>query len=118
MPSSRAALRAQAGYYLVTGAWPLVHYDSFERITGGKSERWLVETAGGLIATIGANLALAAREGGSRPEATALSVGSALTLGTIDLVYLVRGRLGPAYAVDLAVQAGFLALAASAGDPA
>jgi hypothetical protein len=109
MSSRRAALRAQALYYAVTGLWPLLHYDSFERITGRKSERWLVETTGGLITTAGIGLALGSRREPPGPETTALAAGSALTLGGIDLVYLVRGRLKWVYGIDMAAQAGLLA---------
>ena len=56
----RAAL-LQAGYYVVTGVWPLVHRRSFERITGPKVDYWLVRTVGVLVAAIGAGLAVGAR---------------------------------------------------------
>lgn len=107
--SGKSVLRAQSAYYVVTGAWPLIHYDSFERVTGRKHERWLVETVGGLIATAGICVAVASREDRPSAEGIVTSAGSALTLGLIDALYLARGRLAPAYALDLVAQAAFLA---------
>jgi hypothetical protein len=54
MVSQRSVLRAQGGYYLVTGLWPLVHLASFEAITGPKVDDWLVRMVGLLAAVIGA----------------------------------------------------------------
>ena len=107
--SARSVLKAQAVYYAITGAWPLIHYDSFERVTGRKLERWLVESVGGLLTGAGIALALAARSERPSPEAATTSIGSAATLGAIDGIYLARGRLSPVYAVDLLAQVAFLA---------
>jgi hypothetical protein len=107
--NTRWLLRAQSLYFGVTGAWPLVHYSSFERVTGRKRERWLVESVGGLLTATAVGLALAAREPRPRGETVAVSVGSALTLGTVDGVYLARGRLSPVYGVDMLAQFAFLA---------
>lgn len=92
----------------MTGAWPLVDYASFERVTGPKTERWLVETVGGLAVAIGINLGLAARRPSTGPETAALSAGSATTFGAIDVIYFATGRLRPVYLVDAAVQAAIL----------
>lgn len=105
-------LAAQSAYYLVTGIWPLVHYDSFERISGPKSERWLVETVGGLVTAVGISLAIGATRAKPGAETTALAAGSAAALAAIDLLYLRRGRLRWVYGLDAAGQAGFLATAA------
>ena len=37
---------AQGVYYVVSGAWPLVHIDSFQKVTGRKTDLWLVHTVG------------------------------------------------------------------------
>ena len=46
--TSRLA-RAQGLYLLATTAWPLVHYRSFEWVTGPKADRWLVQTVAGFL---------------------------------------------------------------------
>jgi hypothetical protein len=105
----RAILGAQSAYYGITGLWPLIHYDSFERVTGPKSERWLVETVSGLVTAIAASLAIGARRSAVAPESLVLATGSAVALGAIDALYLARGRLRLVYGVDAAAQAMFVA---------
>jgi len=60
VPRERLALAAESAYYLVTGAWPLLHYSSFERVSGPKRDDWLVKTLGLLLLPIAATLALGA----------------------------------------------------------
>lgn len=40
---------AQGVYYVVSGAWPLVHIDSFQKVTGRNTDLWLVHTVGLLV---------------------------------------------------------------------
>ena len=40
----------QGGYYLIMGAWPLVSLETFEMVTGPKTDHWLVQTVGALVA--------------------------------------------------------------------
>lgn len=47
---------AQGAFYLATGIWPLVSMRTFERVTGPKTDKWLVKTAGVLITAIGGAL--------------------------------------------------------------
>src|SRR5438270_11614006 len=39
----------QGVYYLLTGVWPLVSIDTFQMVTGPKTDLWLVQTVGALI---------------------------------------------------------------------
>ena len=39
----------QAGYFVVTGVWPIVHMRSFLAVTGPKTDLWLVKTIGVLV---------------------------------------------------------------------
>lgn len=39
----RRLAAVHGGYFLLTGIWPLVHRRSFERVTGPKSDYWLVQ---------------------------------------------------------------------------
>ena len=108
MSRPRRLLGAQAAYYAATGVWPLVHYESFERVTGRKRERWLVESVGGLVGAVGASLGLAARDGSVGRDTVALSAGTAATLGAIDVLYFARGRLRAVYLADALAQAALL----------
>jgi hypothetical protein len=53
---SRRIAAFHSAYLVTTGLWPLAHRDSFEAITGPKSDFWLVRTVGGLAAACGAVL--------------------------------------------------------------
>lgn len=83
----------QAGYFGVTGIWPLLHMRSLEWISGPKTDRWLVKTVGALITAIGASLGLAARRDRVTAETGVLGAGSALALESIDVIYVARGRI-------------------------
>jgi hypothetical protein len=106
---------AQGVFYLVTGVWPLLSIRSFELVTGPKTDRWLVKTAGVLITVIGAALALAGRRKSVTPELRLLALGSALGLTGIDVVYVARGRISKVYLLDAAAELGLVALWALAG---
>jgi hypothetical protein len=106
--TSRLA-RAQGTYVLATAAWPLVHYRSFERVTGPKADRWLVQTVAGLGVTIGWAMLRSASTPEALPVAARLGMGSALTFGAIDAVYGASGRIRRLYLADAAVEAGWLA---------
>ena len=104
----RRLAMTQAAYYAATGVWPLLDIESFERVTGPKTDRWLVRTVGALVTVIGASLSLAARDDPARGETVVVAAGSALALGTIDAVYVAKRRISPIYLVDALAQAALL----------
>jgi hypothetical protein len=96
-------------YYLVTGAWPLAHRRSFERVTGPKSDFWLVEAVGITVVAIGLGLAQAVSRGRPiPPELRSVAAAAAAGLGALDTVYVARRRISPIYLVDAAIEAAFL----------
>jgi hypothetical protein len=97
-------LEAQAAYYVLTGAWPLVHRRSFERVTGPKSDYWLVQTVGLLVLSLGAALAYGVRRGGPAPETRFAAVTAAVALAGIDVVHVARRRISPVYLADAVVE--------------
>jgi len=100
-------LTAQAGYYVLTGFWPLVHLSSFEKLTGPKTDDWLVRMVGCLAATIGVALGVAAvRRRGYSSNVVVLATGSALAFASIDIIYTVIGRIAPIYLADAALELG------------
>lgn len=94
----------QGAYYLVTGVWPLVHIDSFQLVTGPKTDLWLVRTVGVLVTVIGVVLLTASRRRRITSEITMLAVGSALGLAAIDLMYALSGRISAIYLADAAAE--------------
>ena len=104
----RATALAQGAFWLATGVWPLVHYRSFEAVTGPKRDDWLVKTIGGLIAVVGATLLAAGWRGRVTGEVAALGAASAATLAVADVHFVRRGRISPVYLLDVAAEAPFL----------
>ena len=59
MTTRHRILTFQSAYYILTGLWPLVHFASFELVTGPKTDDWLVRMVGLLVVLIGVTLAVA-----------------------------------------------------------
>ena len=89
---SRLLAGIQGLYYLITGIWPLVHMESFLAVTGPKTDLWLVQTVGALIAVIGAMLLASAS--GRVTWGALLSARSATALD-LSMRPLCRARRSP-----------------------
>jgi hypothetical protein len=98
----------QGAYFLATGIWPLVHIDSFLAVTGPKTDLWLVQTVGALIAVVGAALVLAAVSGRVSWEVLVLGAGTASALGAVDVVFVARDVIPPIYLADAVPEAIFV----------
>jgi len=99
----RRIAKWQAAYYLPTGIWPLIPFvgiRTFEVLTGPKTDRWLVQTVGALVTVIGAVIGLAGSRRRVTPEVELLAVGTALSLATVDVVFVARRRIRPVYLLD------------------
>jgi hypothetical protein len=93
----------QAAYYAPTALAPFLSRRAFERVTGRKTDWWLVVTVSALVGAVAAALGLSARTQ-TGPETAVLGVGCAAGMGVIDVVYVSNGRICPAYLLDAAVQ--------------
>lgn len=100
---------AQGAYFFITGVWPLVHMPSFLAVTGSKTDLWLVQTVGVLIAVIGATLLLAGLARRVTWEVLTLAAGSALGLAGVDVVFVTGGVIPPIYLADAAAEALLIA---------
>jgi hypothetical protein len=96
----------QGVFYLATGLWSIIDIESFQIVTGPKTDLWLVRTVGVLVTVIGAVIVSAARRRRITNEIVLLAVGSALGLAAIDLIYALSGRISPIYLADAAVEIG------------
>jgi hypothetical protein len=95
----------QAAYLIGTGAWPLLHRRSFERVTGHKQDFWLVETVGGLAVSTGLCLGLAVIRGAKRHDNTLLALASGIVFTAAD-VRAARTE-SAIYLADAALQFAF-----------
>jgi hypothetical protein len=100
---------ANAAFYVVGGAWPIVSLRSFEAVTGPKVDGWLVKTVGGLLAAAGAAIGSAAAKRRVTPEIALVGAGCAATLAAIDIIYVSRRRIPPVYLLDAAAEIGLVA---------
>ena len=105
---TRLVALVQAGYYVLTGIWPLVSMRTFERITGPKADRWLVRTVGVLAATIGGVLGVRAVDRDCRPDPL-LGATAALAFAAVDTRYATTGRISKVYLADAAVELAIIA---------
>jgi hypothetical protein len=99
----------QGLYYVVSGLWAIVHIESFQKITGPKTDLWLVKTVGLLLAVIGAGLLLAAYRQQFDPALILIAMGSAAALLTIELVYVAKRTISRIYLLDAAIEAVLIA---------
>ena len=100
----RDVLRVQGGYYVLSGLFPLISMAAFERVTGEKKDRWLVQMVGLLAASIGVSLLIGALEEEPDPAVLVLAATSALSFAGIDVVHTLRGRISPIYLGDAAAE--------------
>ena len=95
----------QGIYFLITGVWPLVSIDTFQRVTGPKTDLWLVNTVGILIGVIGFGLIAWALTNHVTLDVVVFAIGSAAGLGTIDVFYSLRGVIAKIYLADAVIEA-------------
>jgi hypothetical protein len=80
------------------------------KVTGRKTDIWLVKTVSALILAVGVVLGYAARRAEPTPEVPLLAVGSAAGLATIDVIYVGKGRISPVYLLDAVAEVGLIGL--------
>jgi len=116
MPLYRLLCAVQGLYFFVTGVWPLVSIETFQLVTGRKTDHlvtghegdhWLVNTVGVLVIAIGLTLMFSAWRGKLSMEAFVLGISSAVGLIFIDVIYHSRGTISAVYLVDAALQGAF-----------
>jgi hypothetical protein len=105
---------AQGLFNLLTGLWPLVHYRSFEAVTGPKVDKWLVRCVGGLGAAAGYAQLRSGPTGEGAAAARRIGAGTAATFAAVDLVYASTGRISRVYLLDAVVELAWLVAWAAA----
>ncbi|HYC39238.1 MAG TPA: hypothetical protein VEB63_02025 [Chitinophagaceae bacterium] len=103
----RIILWVQAVYFLLTAVWGLVHIESFVRVTGYKTDIWLVKTVSVLILAVGISLLCSLVTGQFGIPVIALALFSALGLAVIDFYYSGKEVIRWVYAVDGILETGF-----------
>jgi len=96
---------AQGLYFLLTGVWALADIRSFQKVTGPKTDLWLVKTVGVIVSVIGLTLIVAGFRGQVTLEIFILALGSAAALAGIDINYVAKRVISPIYLADAAAEA-------------
>lgn len=100
--------RAHGLANVVAGLWPLAHLPSFEAVFGPKTERWLVQTVGGLLAVNGLTQLATSSSPDSFRQARLVGLGTASVLAAVDLAYVPIGRISKMYLLDATVEAAWI----------
>ncbi|HSL31435.1 MAG TPA: hypothetical protein VK900_19690 [Anaerolineales bacterium] len=98
----------QGIYFLVFGIWPLLSMSTFLRVTGPKTDLWLVRTVGLLLVVIGAALIIAQLYGQVNAAIIVLAIGSALSLAIIEFVHVARRVIPQIYLGDAVIELLFI----------
>lgn len=94
----------QGIYFLVFGIWPLLSMRTFLKVTGPKTDLWLVKTVGLILAVIGVVLIYAQVNAEINVSLIILAIGSALSLAVVEFVYAAKRVISPIYLGDAAVE--------------
>jgi hypothetical protein len=94
----------QGIYFFVTGIWPIISINTFQKVTGPKMDLWLVKTVGIILATIGAVLIFAQANTEINSSIILLAIGSALSLAIVELVYVAKRVISPIYLADAIIE--------------
>jgi hypothetical protein len=93
-------LLLQTVYYLLTAIWALVDIHSFMKVTGPKTDIWLVKTVAVLLLAIGFSyLAALIQENISAPVLV-LAIATPVMLIGIDVYYSLNGTISKIYLAD------------------
>ncbi|MEU8804533.1 hypothetical protein [Spirillospora sp. NPDC048819] len=105
--------RVHGAFNVASGTWPLAGMRSFGWIFGPKQDikrdKWLVRTVAGLLVSAAWSQLRAGSSPEGRAHARRTGLGTALTLLTIDLVYVPRGRLRWTHLLDASMEAAWIA---------
>lgn len=98
----------QGIYFFITGIWPIISMGSFLKITGPKTDLWLVKTVGLILALIGAVLIYAQVSASINLPVVILAIGTALSLTLVEFVYVFKRVISPVYLGDALVEIGLV----------
>lgn len=93
----------QAAYMLLTAIWPIGDIDSFMKVTGPKTDIWLVKTVGALLIPVGITL-LSLLNKPDKQTAFFLGAGTAVSFFVIDTYYTLNDVISNIYLADAVLQ--------------
>lgn len=100
----RAVQYVQGVYYFLTGAWPLIHVQSFMQVTGYKTDIWLVKTVSVLVLAISFYLFMNLKASRQDPAFYALVLPCTFGIAAVEIFYVVSRVISLIYILDAAIQ--------------
>jgi len=77
---------------------------TFLKVTGPKTDLWLVKTVGIILAVIGIVLILAQVNAEINTSIITLAIGSALSLALVEFIYVAKRVISPIYLGDALIE--------------
>ena len=97
-------LWTQGIYTGSTALWGIIDIDSFQAVTGPKTDLWLVKTVSVVLLAIGISFIMQALRPGNPLPIMLLAILSSAGLATIDMYYAFRDVISPVYLADAVVE--------------
>lgn len=94
----------QGIYFFISGIWPILSMSTFLKVTGSKTDLWLVKTVGIILAVIGAVLIFAQANAEINAPMIVLAIGSSLSLAIVEFVYVIKRVISPIYLGDAVIE--------------
>ena len=101
--------RTYGGYLTLTGIWALIDVDSFMRVTGPKTDIWMVKTLSLMFTSMGLTFLLAAYLGEGKLLFSVLGFFTCASVLGIDVYYSLNEVIWKVYLIDGFMQMLFLA---------
>lgn len=105
----RSVLLVQTIYYLITAVWALVHIESFMKVTGPKTEVWLVKTVAVLLLAISLSFIASLIYRSYHISTVTLAISCCVFLIFIDCFYVWNGTISKIYLLDALAELCLLA---------
>jgi len=94
----------QGIYFFISGIWPILSMRTFLKVTGPKTDLWLVKTVGIILAVIGVVLFFAQRNAEINTSVIILAIGSAISLAIVEFIYVGKRVISPIYLGDAVIE--------------
>jgi hypothetical protein len=99
---------SQGVYTFITAVWPIVDIDSFMRVTGYKTDIWLVKTVSVLLLAFSIGLLASAFSKRLEVSISLLALVASAGLAYVDFYYPANGIISNIYMADGAVEVVFV----------
>jgi hypothetical protein len=106
----RFTLLVQTVYYFITAIWPIIDIESFMKVSGPKTDTWLVKTVGALLLAMVLSFVSALFQKNAHWPTVILAAASCVALAFIDCYYVFNGTIWKVYLGDAVVEIVLLIL--------